>query len=188
MYRVTRFSDSTRFLLEGPDEWTITYRVGIDTAGVLVIRELKIVRRAATLKQFQEPLPKGGISPAVLRRIRLGEGLREARMVIDTQLEEPVSKDKGKRQDDRTVGRPPTLSIAQFRRIAKRWEALARAKDPHPSLSLARELGFGHDHMRQILYRYDRMAARNRVPARKGRRRVLMSDSLAQVQQIVSGM
>jgi len=145
-------------------EWSFRYKLRPDTRGKLVISELTIVRHGSSMKEaLVDPLPEGGITKAVLRSLRLQEELRYARAAVAQDTYEPVERPKPRRRPG--PGRPE-LPITFYRDLGRRWNALVRARDPHPAKTLADQIGRKHSTMRSMLYRYDELARRGWIPRR----------------------
>ena len=166
-YRIPEFHDGT-WIPGGPlgESWRYDYLVGRDVTGAIVLRELRIRRTAKSHAEYASPLPKGGITRAVLNRIRFREETRYASQVLAQQRLDPEpSKKPAKWLEGKKPG-PKPLSIALYKRVGARFRALALERSPHPAKTLAREFGYSRVGMRALLYRYDRMANRGLVPSR----------------------
>jgi hypothetical protein len=163
MLELKSFGEQTDFGDRLDGVWSITYRLGYTADGKLGIRELTIkpfVRAPRLTGDDDEdlrelraiggnrPIPGGGITTALLRRIRIGEELRYGRACIRTQRHDPPVK----RQHENR-GRPRVLSNAFYRKVARRYRQLNQQRVPHPAKTIASEFGYTRKGMGSVLDR-----------------------------------
>jgi len=134
-------------------EWYFDYRLGTTRDGRLVIRELHIKPLKRSLADAFAPVPQGGITARLLRRLPLGAELRYARTVVVTQDPSPTPKGPADSGTRRRPGRPASKPLSHYKRVSDRYKVLAKARAPHPAKTLAEEFGYTRDGMRAVLYR-----------------------------------
>jgi hypothetical protein len=156
MLKLKKFGDSTWFSTDVGD-WRVDYQMRVDTEGALVVSRVQIAPRA-WFGKTDEALaldklrfaPRGGISPELLRRLRMGAEARFARNAITTQSLDPPKASEPQR-DGR--GRPPTLTTAFYRRVAARYNDLVKARAKDPNKILEREFEYSQTGMASVIYR-----------------------------------
>ena len=128
------------------DAWQVTYRVVRDARGHLVVSGVTIRPVVTPAKPFT--IPDGGITRDVIRRIQVGANRRFATHWIASQ-ERPKTV-PAKRHGP---GRPPTMTVADYRTLDRQYRALLAARHPCPAKELANQYGITRTAMRSRLAR-----------------------------------
>lgn len=146
--------DGTTEFMDELDGWVIAYTVRRDRDGRPAIERLTIRPNYTSMQEsLQGPVPDGGITSALLRRIPIGAQLRYARDVIRWQRPDaPPRPGPGAR------GRPRVIPHRRRRKILREYRVLLSARAPHPVKTLAARYGCKRPAMSKLL---KRLAAEN---------------------------
>jgi hypothetical protein len=131
------------------DGWLIVYAVRRNPDGKFGIERLTIRPNWTSWKESViGPIPDGGVTSALLRRIPVGAQLRYARAAIESQhADPPPSRMTGRR------GRPKVIPLQRRKKILTDYRALVEARAPHPVKTLAAKYGFQRPAMSKLLKR-----------------------------------
>jgi hypothetical protein len=148
MLESREWDDGSEFM-DTLDGWVIAYRVRRNPDGKYGIERLTI---RPDYRSWREsvggPIPQGGVTSGLLRRIQIGAQLRYARDVIRLQRPDPP---RPRRTGAR--GRPRVIPEKRRRKILNQYRALVSARAPHPVKTLAVKYFYNRPAMSKLLKR-----------------------------------
>jgi hypothetical protein len=129
MRKLQQFPEHTDFG-EDFEDWTISYRLGRTSAGLLVIKTLTIKPKMPAIDEnnpigsmvqaMRQPVPGAGVNWNLIRRLPLGRALRGARAIIKFQ------DLRASRRNANPLGRPRNYKDRFYREVSQAYAELAQ--------------------------------------------------------------